>query len=220
MTDERRSAAEEPSEAGLRTPEEDREAEIEILGFEGESEAEAGSAEAAGAAASAAARELAELRDRHLRLRADLDNFRKRVERERDETRRYALAEPMRELLPVLDNLERAASAQGQPEDLRRGVEMITRQLADVLERFGLAEVPALGESFDPQVHEAVAREESAEVTRPTVVAELQRGYWLHDRLLRPAMVRVALPIEGAGEAGDGDGGAPARSVGSTGDEA
>jgi molecular chaperone GrpE len=206
----------------MRTPDEDRDAEIEILGFEGESEseAEAGSADAADAAATAAARELAELRDRHLRLRADLDNFRKRVEREREEARRYALAEPMRELLPVLDNLERAASAQGQLEDLRRGVEMINRQLADVLERFGLAEVPALGESFDPQVHEAVAREESPAVTRPTVVAELQRGYWLHDRLLRPAMVRVALPIESAGEAGDGDGGAPARSVASTGDEA
>lgn len=217
MTDERRSAAEEPSATEVRGPEEDREAEIEILGFEGDPEAEAGAAEAE--AASAAAREIAELRDRHLRLRADLDNFRKRVERERDETRRYALAEPMRELLPVLDNLERAVSAQGQLEDLRRGVEMIARQLADVLERFGLTEVPALGERFDPQVHEAVAREESTEVSRPTVVAQLQRGYWLHDRLLRPAMVRVALPVEGAEEAAAADGDAPAPSVASTGDE-
>jgi molecular chaperone GrpE len=102
----------------------------------------------------------------------------------------------MRDLLPVIDNLERALAAPGTAEDLRGGVELIARQFAEVLRRFGLTEVPALGQPFDPRVHEAVSREESDEVDRPTVVAEFQRGYWLNDRLLRPAMVRVAVPPE------------------------
>ncbi|MCB1008498.1 MAG: nucleotide exchange factor GrpE [Acidobacteria bacterium] len=175
--------------------------EVEILGFEGGSDSDEDDAPSEPAAESAAARELADLKERHLRLRADFDNFRKRMEREREETRRYALAEPLRELLPVLDNLERAAIAQGRLEDLQRGVEMVSRQLAEALRRFGLSEVQALGEPFDPQVHEAVLREESADVEVPTVVGEMQRGYRLHERLLRPALVRVAVPIEpGEGE--------------------
>ncbi len=176
--------------------------EIEILGFEGAAEEEDQGKRPGAEAESRADREseheaeIAELQDSYLRLRADFDNFRKRMEREREEVRRFALAEPIRELLAVVDNLERAAVAQGKPEDLRRGVEMIARQLADTLRRFGLAEVRALGAPFDPNVHEAVAREESPKVAMPTVIDELQRGYLLHDRLLRPAMVRVAVPPE------------------------
>jgi len=189
------------------------EGEVEILGFEGASDRdEEDSPRAPRPVDDAAARELADLQQRHLRLRADFDNFRKRMEREREENRRYALAEPLRELLPVLDNLERAATAQGRLEDLQRGVEMIARQLAETLRRFGLSEVAALGEPFDPQVHEAVLREESADVEVPTVVDEMQRGYRLHERLLRPALVRVAVPIEpeeAEGEAGESGVGEP-----------
>jgi molecular chaperone GrpE len=109
----------------------------------------------------------------------------------------------------VLDNLERALAAEGVAEDLRRGVEMIVRQLRDALRRYGMGEVAAVGARFDPKVHEAVLREESAEVDHPTVVAELQRGYLLHDRLLRPAMVKVAVPPEpGHGESAPSGGGA------------
>ena len=140
--------------------------------------------------------ELEEARGRYLRLRADFENFRKRVERERGESARRAIAEPIRELLPVVDNLERALAAGGETEELRGGVELILRQLVEVLRRFGVAEIPALGLAFDPEVHEAVARVEDPEVSAPTVIAELQRGYWLGDRLLRPAMVRVAVPAE------------------------
>lgn len=144
--------------------------------------------------------EIADLRDRSMRTLADFDNFRKRSERERQDLRKYALVEPIREFLTVMDNLDLALSAGGSAEDLKRGVEMIHRQMQDLLRRFGVQEVKAVGEAFDPQVHEAVSREESAEVKAPTVAAELRRGYTLHDRLLRPAMVKVAVPQEGGGE--------------------
>jgi molecular chaperone GrpE len=140
--------------------------------------------------------EATDLRDRLTRTLADFDNFRKRAERDRQEQKRYALFDPLREFLTVTDNLDLALSAQGSAEDLKRGVEMIHRQMIELLRRFGVTEVSAVGQPFDPTVHEAVAREESAEVKSPTVSAELRRGYKLHDRLLRPAMVKVAVPAE------------------------
>jgi molecular chaperone GrpE len=141
-------------------------------------------------------REVADLRDRSVRTLADFDNFRKRADRERQETRRYALIEPLREFLPIADNLGRALSAGGSSEDLKRGIEMIHRQMDEMLRRFGVREVPAAGEVFNPAVHEAVARVESEAVATPTVAETLVPGYMLHDRLLRPAMVKVAVPVE------------------------
>lgn len=150
--------------------------------------------------------EASDLRDRLMRTLADFDNFRKRAERERQELKRYALLEPLREILTVSDNLDLALSAQGSADDLKRGVEMIHRQMGELLRRFGVAEVPAEGQPFDPTVHEAVSREESPDVRTATVTAELRRGYKLHDRLLRPAMVKVAVPAEGSSiEASGGD---------------
>ena len=149
-------------------------------------------------------REVADLRDRSVRTLADFDNFRKRSQRESQEHRKYALLEPMRDFLTVIDNLDLALSAHGSAEDLKRGVEMIHRQMQELLRRFGVTEVPAVGQPFDPTQHEAVAREESPEVTAPTVTAELRRGYRMHDRLLRPAMVKVAVPAEGASSPGGG----------------
>lgn len=141
-------------------------------------------------------REIADLRDRSARTLADFDNYRKRAERERQEIRRYALMEPLRELLEVVDNLERAVAAAGGADDLKQGVEMTLRQLADVLRRHGVSPVEAHDRPFDPTVHEAVSRQESAEVEEPTVIAELQKGYMLHDRLVRPSRVVVAVPTE------------------------
>ncbi len=151
-------------------------------------------------------REVADLRDRSVRTLADFDNFRKRSQRESQEHRKYALLEPMRDFLAVIDNLDLALSAHGSAEDLKRGVEMIHRQMQGLLRRFDVTEVPAVGQPFDPTQHEAVTREESPEVTAPTVTAELRRGYRMHDRLLRPAMVKVAVPVEGApGPGGSGE---------------
>jgi molecular chaperone GrpE len=139
-------------------------------------------------------RELAQVRDQWLRTLADLDNFRKRSEREQREMRRYALFEPLRDLLPVVDNLERALAADGPVEDLKRGVELIQQQLRDFLRNQGVQEIAAQGAPFDPSRHDAVSRFEDPGVTSATVAEELQRGYCLAERLLRPALVRVAMP--------------------------
>jgi len=141
-------------------------------------------------------REIADLRDRSMRTLADFDNFRKRSERERQETRKYALLEPLRDFLEIVDNLGLALSAAGSADDLKRGVEMIHRQMQELLRRLGVQEIEALNQPFDPALHEAVQREEDPTVKTPTVVGELRRGYKLHDRLLRPSMVKVAVPSE------------------------
>jgi molecular chaperone GrpE len=148
-------------------------------------------------------REIADLRNRSMRTLADFDNFRKRSERERQEARRYALFEPLRDFLDVVDNLDLALSSEGSVEDLKRGVEMIHRQMQELLRRHGVKEVPAAGEPFDPAVHEAVSREEDPAVQTPTVTGELRRGYMMHDRLLRPAMVKVAVPAEASRPSGE-----------------
>lgn len=149
-----------------------------------------------------AAEELEELRAEHQRLRelylrklADFDNYRKRQERELADFRKLASAELVRDLLPVLDNLERAlAVPTGEVSGLREGVELVCRQLHDTLRKHGLEMVDPLGEPFDPAFHEAVQRRESNEVVENTVVEVLQKGFLMHGRLLRAAMVVVAVP--------------------------
>lgn len=146
-------------------------------------------------------KELAEVREQWVRTLADLDNYRKRTERESRETKRYALVEPMRDLVGVVDNLERALAAGGSVDDLKLGVRMTLQQLVDVLKSHGVRDISAAGTPFDPSMHDAVARFEDASVSAPTVAEELQRGYVLHDRLLRPALVKVAMPVSLAGGA-------------------
>ena len=150
-------------------------------------------------------REIADLRDRSMRTLADFDNFRKRSERERQETRKYALAEPMRDFLEIVDNLDLALAAAGSADDLKRGVQMIHRQMLDLLRRHGVKEIEALGQPFDPSLHEAVSREEDPTVKEPTVTGEMRRGYRIHDRLLRPAMVMVSVPVEAPKPSGGGE---------------
>lgn len=134
------------------------------------------------------------LRDQLLRTLADFDNFRKRAERDKAMMKRYALFDVLKDFLDVSDNLGRALAASGSADDLKAGVELIARQLSELLRRYGVERVEAVGQRFDPTIHDAVAREESTTVGAPTVVSELQSGYRLHDRLLRPAMVTVAMP--------------------------
>jgi molecular chaperone GrpE len=148
--------------------------------------------------------EAGRLREALLRKVADFENLKKRAERDRNDYVKYALTETMRDLLGVIDNLERAlshASAAGS-EDFRAGVEMIARQLSEAVRKYGVTEIPALGTPFDPQFHEAVMRGDSAEVPPGTVIEVFQKGYVLNDRLLRPAMVKVsAVPAAPADEA-------------------
>jgi molecular chaperone GrpE len=132
--------------------------------------------------------------DRVLRLTAEFDNYRKRIERERRETSERAAASLIEELLPIVDDLERALGAEAGPgaESYRKGVEIIYKQMADLLTRRGVTVVEALGADFDPHVHQAVAHEPSPGAREGEVIEELRRGYRLGDRLLRPAMVKVA----------------------------
>jgi molecular chaperone GrpE len=134
-----------------------------------------------------------QLKDRYLRTLADFENFRKRAEREKSDFRRYALAESMRELLPVLDNFDRALEHAESGDDFHKGVLLIYKQLFDALQKSGLKTIDEAGVRFDPNIHEAVIREEDPSVPSQTVTGVLQKGYFLHDRLLRPALVKVAV---------------------------
>lgn len=130
-----------------------------------------------------------------IRRQADFENYRKRVERERKEDVQRATALLVDALLPVLDAFERALGAHGDAgyEEYRKGFDLIYRQLLDGLARIGLERIEALGKPFDPHYHQAVERVESADHAEGTVLEELQHGYKLRDRVLRPTMVRVAV---------------------------
>jgi molecular chaperone GrpE len=140
-----------------------------------------------------------QLRNQFLRSRADLENFRRRAEREKNDYYKFALTELVRDLLPVLDNLERALGARAESDDLRKGVELIYKQLSDALAKYGLKAIDAAPVVFDPTIHEAVTREENTAFPSHTVIEILQRGYFLNDRLIRPAMVRVAVDVDESG---------------------
>ena len=131
--------------------------------------------------------------DRLARLQAEFDNFRKRSARDQQDFRDYALGEALKSFLPIMDSLDRAAKTNAKSvEDLRSGVELIDKQFHDALARLGVEPVAATGEMFDPNLHQAVQMVETDEVEDHQVIDELQRGYRIKDRLLRPAMVRVA----------------------------
>lgn len=142
--------------------------------------------------------------DRALRALADLDNYKKRVQREREEWGRYATESLLREILPVLDNFDRAihaAKEAPQAESLLAGVDLIRRELLKALESAGVTPYGAEGERFDPERHEAVMRVEASEAPEGMVVQELRRGYLLNGKVLRPAQVSVAMRPGAAPEA-------------------
>jgi len=139
------------------------------------------------------AREKLELLDRLARLQAEFDNARKRAAREQQEFKEYAVASALTPLLPILDSLDRAVHFEdASAADLHAGVELISKQLQDALAKLGLQVVHAKGERFDPHQHQAIEMVETDEAPDGYVLDELQPGYKLKDRLLRPAMVRVA----------------------------
>jgi molecular chaperone GrpE len=137
------------------------------------------------------------LLDRLARLQAEFDNARKRAVREQQEFREFAAADVIRNFLPILDSFERALKAGGDAGDFRNGVELIYRQFQDALQKSGVQPIVAMGQVFDPRVHEAIEMVDTTEVPDHHVLDELQRGYKYKDRLLRPAMVRVARNSKG-----------------------
>ena len=145
---------------------------------------------------------IAESNERIVRLTADFDNFRKRAQREKDEARQFANQGLLEKLLPVLDNFEMALTAVKDADpSVRDGVQMILDQLLGVLKESGVEPVDAMGQPFDPNLHEALSQEETTEVEEGTVVQQVQRGYKLNDRLVRPARVVVAKAPGAAEEA-------------------
>ena len=141
-------------------------------------------------------RDKAALYDQLLRRAAEFENFRRRIERERSDAYQRARVEVLVEFLPVVDNFERALSSLensgGDAEALRHGVELIHKQFKDALTKFGLEPVQAIGQTFDPHLHEAVTIEPTDKHKENTVIEEFQRGYKIGDKLLRPAKVKVA----------------------------
>jgi molecular chaperone GrpE len=166
------------------------------LPAEGESAAERDLSAVAAAAAKAEElqREKAALQDRLLRTAAEFDNYRKRIERERRDQADNAAASAIEDLLPIVDNLERALQAPvgADADGYRKGVELVHQQMMELLRRRGVKPIQAIGADFDPRFHEAVVHEASSEHREGEVMEELRRGYTLGERLLRPAMVKVA----------------------------
>jgi molecular chaperone GrpE len=132
------------------------------------------------------------LLDRLARAQAEFENARRRGAKEQQDFRDYAAADAIKSLLPVIDSFERALQVKSEPGDFRSGVELIYKQFQDVLAKLGVRAIPAKGEPFDPHVHEAIEMVETSDAPDHEVIEELQRGYKLKDRLLRPAMVKVA----------------------------
>jgi molecular chaperone GrpE len=176
----------------------------------------------------AAERERDELKNRLLRAAADLDNYRKRVQREKEETQRYGASRIVLELLPAVDNMERALEHADKSTDVSTivdGVRMVQRQLVSALEKHGVTSFDSRGERFDPQRHEAIQQIETSEHETGVVLQEFQRGYFLHDRLIRPALVVVArhvsaaAPSEAAGDVNEVGAQAPAEAAPAEGGE-
>ncbi len=139
------------------------------------------------------AAENAELNERLLRRQADFENFRKRVERDRSDFIQFAAMDLMRDLLPILDDFERALQVETADKDYARGVEMIYSRLLDTLRKMGLEPIDTAGKIFDPNIHQALDKVHTDEAEEHAILQEYQRGYNFKGRLLRPSMVKVAV---------------------------
>ncbi len=214
MTDDTRGPDKIRIEDVLGPSEEDPPEEIEVLdGTAREASESASAAEGASFEQLTAARaETETYRDLYLRSRADLDNLRKRMEREREQEQAQAGAALAKDLLPALDNLGRALESAPAGDPFAEGVVLIERQLREALRRAGLEPIEAVGEPFDPVYHEAVMTEPTTRLPAGTVLEEAQKGYTFRGRVLRPALVKVAVQPEAppagappeAAETGDG----------------
>jgi molecular chaperone GrpE len=139
------------------------------------------------------AAEKADLHDRMLRARAEFDNARRRAERERSEYIQFAAMDLVRDVLPILDDFERALKVETGDREYAKGVELIYSRMADTLRKMGLEPIETAGKLFDPNLHQAVERVQSDEAEDQAILGEFQRGYYFKGKLLRPAMVKVAV---------------------------
>jgi len=167
----------------------------------------------------AAIKERDEYKDSYLRSLAEMDNFRKRVKKEKEEYQKYVLADFLLDLLQVYDNLERALKAKTPSEknesvlkllisedekSIISGVEMIFKQFSELLRKYNVNEIKALNQPFDPNVHQALSREEREDITEPIIIEVYQKGFLYNDKLLKPSLVKVAIPLEKEHETDEG----------------
>ena len=136
--------------------------------------------------------EIEQLKDKLLRHTAEFDNFKKRTAKEKEELYNMAVADTMEKLLPVKDNMERALMAEGEDSQLKEGIKMIDKQLEDVFAGLGVEAIKAVGEEFNPELHNAVMHIESEEAGENEIVEELMKGYKYKEKVIRPSMVKVA----------------------------
>ena len=144
-----------------------------------------------------------EIKDKYLRNLAEVDNFRKRVKKEKEEYYQYALGEFLLSLLPIIDNLERALNSKNAAPDeksILSGVEMIYKQLIDLLKKSNVEEIESLDQPFDPNYHQALSKIEQEDIDQPLVVEVYQKGYSYHNKLLRPSLTKVAIPKKTNGD--------------------
>lgn len=144
-----------------------------------------------------------EIRDKYLRNLAEVDNFRKRIKKEKEEYFKYALGEFLLGLLPIIDNLERALNSKSTSPDeksILSGVEMIYKQVMDLLKKCQVEEIEALNQPFDPNYHQALSKIEQEDIEESMVVEVYQKGYSYHNKLLRPSLTKVAIPAKKNGD--------------------
>jgi molecular chaperone GrpE len=156
----------------------------------------------------AAQEQIQSLNNQNLRLAADFDNFRKRTLQEQDNIRKYGAEQTLTQLMPVLDNLERAKqslSENADPKLLYQSFEMMYKQLTDAFEGLGVKRIDCMGQPFDPNCHEAVTQLPTNDHPEGTVVQEMRSGFMVHDRVVRPSMVAVAVPAEASSDAKSAD---------------
>jgi len=140
-----------------------------------------------------------EFKDKFLRNMAEIDNFRKRVKKEKEEHQKYALGDFLKELLVITDNLERALrvkEGESTESSIISGVEMIYRQFIEILNKNGVKEIEAMNKPFDPNIHQALSKEEVEHVTGPTILEVYQKGFMYNEKLLRPTLAKIAIPPE------------------------
>lgn len=148
--------------------------------------------------------EIEAVNDKYLRLAAEFENYKRRVQRDQSDTIRFANEKLLRDMLPTLDNLERAIQSgrnQDNVDGVLEGIDLTYKHFLETLQKIGVTQVSSVGEIFDPAKHQAVGQVESSSVPENAIIEEYQKGYFLHDRILRPAMVTVAKAIPATGEA-------------------
>lgn len=148
--------------------------------------------------------EIEAVNDKYLRLAAEFENYKRRVQRDQSDTIRFANEKLLRDMLPTLDNLERAIQSgrnQDNVDGILEGIDLTYKHFLETLQKIGVTQVSSVGEIFDPAKHQAVGQVESSSVPENAIIEEYQKGYFLHDRILRPAMVTVAKAIPATGEA-------------------